>query len=120
MADATCWRIALSGMFRLAIATIVSRRYSASRGAVGVNRGQAAVVTGIHRLEHVERFFAADLADDDAIRTHTQGVDDQLALPNVSLAFDVGRTRFQPHHVPLTQHQFRRVFNRHDALGRRR
>ena len=30
-AEATCWRIARSGMFRLAMATIVSRRYSASR-----------------------------------------------------------------------------------------
>ena len=31
-ADAICWRIARSGMFRFAIATIVSSRYSASRG----------------------------------------------------------------------------------------
>ena len=31
-AEAICWRMAFSGMFRLAIATIVSRRYSASRG----------------------------------------------------------------------------------------
>ena len=30
-ADATCCRIALSGTFRLAIAIIVSSRYSASR-----------------------------------------------------------------------------------------
>ena len=36
---------------------------------------QAAVVAGVHRLQHVERFLAADLADDDAIGPHTQGVD---------------------------------------------
>ena len=43
--------------------------------AVGVNRRQAAVVARVHRLQHVERFFPADLADDDAVRPHAQGVD---------------------------------------------
>ena len=46
--------------------------------AVGVDRRQAAVVAGVHRLQHVERFFAADLADDDAVGPHTQRVDHQL------------------------------------------
>ena len=32
IAEAICWRMARSGMFRFAIATIVSSRYSASRG----------------------------------------------------------------------------------------
>ena len=35
---------------------------------VGVHGGKRAVVTGVHRLEHVERLGAADLADDDAVR----------------------------------------------------
>jgi hypothetical protein len=39
---------------------------------VGVHGRHAAVVTGIHRLQHVERFGAAALADDDAIGAHAQ------------------------------------------------
>ena len=42
---------------------------------VGVDRGHRSLVAGIHGLEHVERFFAADLTDDDAIGTHTEAVD---------------------------------------------
>ena len=67
-----------------------------------------AVVAGVHRLQHVQRFFAADLADDDAIRPHTQRVDHQVALLDRALALDVRRARFQPHHVPLPQHAARR------------
>ncbi len=83
---------------------------------VGVDRRQAAVVAGVHRLEHVERFFAADLADDDAVRTHTQRVDHQIALADGALAFDVGRPGLEAHHVTLPQLQLGRVFDRDDAL----
>ncbi len=84
--------------------------------AVGVDGRQAAVVAGVHGLEHVERFFAADLAEDDAVGTHTQGVDHEIALADVALALDVRRPRLEPHDVPLPQQQFGRVFDRHDAL----
>ena len=58
-----------------------------------------------------------DLADDDAIGTHTQGVDQQLALLDRALAFDVGRARFQPRHVLLVQLKLGGVFDRDDALA---
>ena len=77
-------------------------------------------MTGVHRLQHVERFFAADLADDDAIGPHTQGVDQQLALLDRALAFDVRRPRFEPGDVLLVELQFGRVFDRDDALVARR
>ena len=73
-------------------------------------------MTGVHRLQHVQRLFAAHLTDDDAVGTHTQGVDHELALLDGALAFHVGRTRFQARHVFLPQLQFRRVFDRDDAL----
>ena len=47
---------------------------------VGVNGGHGAFVAGVHGLQHVEGFFAADLADDDAVGAHTQAVDEQLPL----------------------------------------
>ena len=84
--------------------------------AVGVDRRQAAVVAGVHRLQHVERFVAPDLADDDAIRTHTQGVDHEVALPDRALAFDVGRPRLEPDDVALPHHQLGGVLDRDDAL----
>ena len=84
--------------------------------AVRVDRGQTAVVAGVHGLEHVERFFAADLADDNAIGTHTEGVDHELPLADGALAFDVRRPRLEPHHVPLPQHQLGGVLDGHDSL----
>ena len=83
---------------------------------VGVDGRQRPVVAGVHRLQHVERLFAADLADDDAIGAHAQGVDDQLPLPDRALAFDVGRTRLEPRHVFLPQLQLGGVLDRDDAL----
>ena len=73
-------------------------------------------MAGVHRLQHVERFFAADLADDDAIGAHTQGVDHQLPLADRALAFDVRRARLEPRHVLLVELQLGRVLDRDDAL----
>ena len=42
---------------------------------VGVQRRDRPVVTRVHGLEHVERGRVADLADDDAVGAHTQGID---------------------------------------------
>ena len=63
----------------------------ASRGRVGVDRGQRAVVAGVHRLEHVERLAAADLADDDPVGAHAQRVAHQVADGDLALALDVRR-----------------------------
>ena len=55
----------------------------------------------VHGLQHVHSLFAADLAEHDAVGAHTQCVDDQLALADGALAFNVGRTAFQPRDVLL-------------------
>ncbi len=106
----------ISCMFELASDTMTSRRETASRGRVGVDRGQRAVVTGVHGLQHVQRFLAADLADHDAVGTHTQAVDQQFALAHRAVAFEVGRTGFETRHVRLLQLQFGRVFDGDDAF----
>ena len=103
-------------MLALASETITSRREIASRGRVGVDRGQRSVVTRVHGLQHVQRFLAADFADHDAVGTHTQAVDQQFALPDRAVAFDIGRTRFEARHVRLLQLQFGRVFDGDDAF----
>ena len=68
-------------------------------------------MAGIHGLQHIQRFLAADLTDDDAVGAHAQGVDQQLALMDRALAFDVGRAGFQPNNVFLMELQFGRVFD---------
>ena len=99
-----------------AISTIVSRRASMSRGAVGVAGRHRAVVAGVHGLQHVERLAAAALADDDAVGPHAQGVAHQLADGDRALAFDVRRPRLERDHVLLAQLQLGRVLDGHDAL----
>ena len=73
-------------------------------------------MTRVHGLQHVERFLAADLADDDAVGPHTQAVDQQFALPHRAAAFEIRRAGFQAHHVRLLQLQFGRVFDGDDAF----
>ena len=66
-----------------------------------MNGGHRAFVAGIHGLEHIEGFFAAHLAHDDAIWTHTQAVDQQLTLADRALSFNVRRTGLQAHDILL-------------------
>ena len=84
--------------------------------AVGVQRRHRSGVTGVHGLEHVQRFAATALADDDSLRPHTQGVSDQVAGGDRTLVLNVRRPGLQPDHVVLLQLQFGRVFDRHHAL----
>ena len=70
----------------------------------------------VHRLEHVERLGAANLADDDPVGAHTQRVAHEIADRDVALALDVRRARLEPEHVPLVELQLGRVLDRHDAL----
>src|ERR1700722_5381897 len=73
-------------------------------------------MTGRHRLQHIEHLAAADLANDNAVRPHTQGILHQVALTDFALAFNVRRPRFEPDHVRLLKTQFCGVFDRHDSL----
>ena len=85
-------------------------------GGVGVDRRQRALVAGVHGLEHVERLRAADLADDDPVGPHAQGVPDELADPDLALALDVRRARLERDHVILLELELGRVLDRDDAL----
>ena len=94
----------------------VSRRGQRVAGRVGVERGERAVVAGVHGLEHVQHLVAADLADDDAVGAHTQGVAHQVARRDLALAFDVRRARLQAHDVRLLELELGRVLDGDDAL----
>ena len=71
---------------------------------------------GVHRLQHVERFFATHFAQDDTVRPHAQAVDQQVALLDLSFAFKIRRTGLHSRHVLLTKLQLGGIFDRHDAF----
>ena len=73
-------------------------------------------MASIHGLQHVERFFRTNLAQNHAVRTHPQGVLDQLALFDFAIAFEIRGSCFHACDVGLLQLQFGRVFNRDQAL----
>ena len=54
--------------------------------AVGVERRHRAVVAGVHGRQEVETLLAANFAEDDAVGTHTQRVDDEVADGDRALA----------------------------------
>jgi hypothetical protein len=74
-------------------------------------------VAHYHRLQHVQSFLGANLAHDDAVRAHTQGVDDQLPDVDRAGAFHIGRPGFRARHVRLLQAQFGGVFNSRSSSG---
>ncbi|MNC08324.1 hypothetical protein D3C75_559050 [compost metagenome] len=83
---------------------------------VGVDRGQRAVVAGVHRRQHVQRLGAAHFANHNAVGTHPQAVAHQLPLAHLAAPLDVRRPGFQAHHVGLLQLQFGRVLDGDDPL----
>src|ERR1035437_5891800 len=56
-------------------------------GIVSVNGGDGSVVACIHGLQHVERLFPSNLAEDDSIGAHAERVDDEFALADGAFAF---------------------------------
>jgi hypothetical protein len=65
-------------------------------GRVGVDGAHGALMAGVHGIEHVEGFGAADLPDDDPGWSHAQGLADQLADADLADAFQVGEAALQP------------------------
>ena len=58
-------------------------------------------MAGIHGLKHVEGLLGTHLAEDHPVGPHPQGILDQFALADLTLAFEVGGARFHPRDVRL-------------------
>ena len=78
---------------------------------------ERSVMAGIHRLQHIERFLASNLTHDDAVRSHTQRIDQKLPLVNSTFPFNVWWPRFQADDVILMQLQFCRVFYTYNSFA---
>ena len=82
---------------------------------VRVNRRQRARVAGVQRLQQVERFPAAHLADDDAVRSMPQRRPEQVANRH-GRQTRLLASRLEPDQVRPVDLQLRRVLDQHDAV----
>ena len=85
--------------------------------AVRVRGRERPTVSGVHRLEHVEGFAAADLAHDDPVRPHAQRGPQQSAHVDRAGTLDARRPCLERDDVRLRQPELGGVFDRHDALA---
>ena len=87
-----------------------------SAGRVGVAGRERPVVTGRHRLEHVERLAGTTLPDDDAVGAHVHRVPEQRPDGDLALALEVGRPRLEGDQVGLAELELGGVLDGQDAL----
>ena len=71
----------------------------------------------VHGLQHVQGLAGADLAQDDAVGAHAQGVPDQVPLGDLASPLQVGGARFQADHMGLLELQFGGVLDGDDPLA---
>ena len=84
---------------------------------VGVHGARAAVVAGVQRGEQLAYLGAADLADDQSVGSHPQGLPDEVAQLDPARTLDVGRPRHQPDDVGMTWAQLGHVLDGDDAFA---
>ena len=87
-------------------------------GTVRVDGRERSVVTGVERLQHVERFPTAHLADDQPVGPHAQRGPHEFPHRHRAHPFGVRGPRFQSDDMGLRQGQLRRLFDGDDALAR--
>ena len=73
-------------------------------------------VAADHRLDHVQRLAAADLAHDDPVGPHAERVDEQLPHVQPAAAVAVGLLGLQVQAMLLDQPQLGRVLDNDDPL----
>jgi hypothetical protein len=64
-------------------------------------------MASVHRLQEIEGFRAAHLADDNSLRAHAQAVSHEIAHRDRPAPLEIRRPRLKPHHMRLLQLQFR-------------
>ena len=78
--------------------------------------GETAAVTAGHGLDEVERLAAAQLADDDAVRTHAERDPEERADRDLAASLGVGRAAFEGDDVIAEERELLRVLDDHDAF----
>lgn len=83
-----------------------------------MHSSRAAVVTGVQGGQQVDHLGAPDLADHDSVRSHAQGLTDQVAHGDRTDALDVRGSGDQAHHMGMWRRELGGVFDADDPLGR--
>ena len=86
------------------------------RRGVGVTGRERAVLTGRHRLEHVEGLARSTLPDDDPVGSHVQPVAQQVADGDLALALEVRRAGLELDDMRLVELQFGGILDGDDPL----
>jgi hypothetical protein len=86
-------------------------------GAVGVDRAERTGVAGVEGLEEIEALGPPDLAHHDAVRSHAQGIADEVADAHAADVLGIGRASLQPDDVVAGQGQLGHVLDGDDALA---
>src|SRR5690606_7458786 len=84
---------------------------------IGVDGTRATVVAGVERGEQVDDLSPADLAHDDAVGAHAQGLPNQVADRHLTDAFHIGGAGDQAHDVRVGWGEFGGVLDADDAFG---
>ena len=74
-------------------------------------------MAGVQRLHEVEGLAAADLAEDEPVGPHPQGVADEVAHRHQTDLLGRRRPGLQPNDVGMEKSELGRVLGRHDPLG---
>ncbi len=85
-------------------------------GPVGVHRAHASLVPGVEGGEELTDLRPADLADDEAVGTHPQGLPDEVDEGHAADALDVGSPALEPDHVRVPGVELADVLDDDDAL----
>jgi hypothetical protein len=80
-------------------------------GSAGVEGRHETAVAGVGGLQHVQHLGTADLADDDAVGAHAEGVADQLAQRDLAPALNVGGPCLEPDDVGAGKPQLGEVLD---------
>ena len=83
---------------------------------IGMHGRQGPIMTGIHGLQHIQALGSSDLAQNNLVRTHAEGILHELTLRDLTFPFDIRRPCLQTNYMVLTQLQFGGVFDRYDAF----
>ncbi len=85
-------------------------------GCIGMHGCQRAIMPRIHCLQHIERFAATTLADDDAVRPHAERISHQIANGDGTSALNIRGSGLKPNDMILGESQFGGIFNRDNAI----
>ena len=74
-------------------------------------------MTGIHGLEHIQRLSRTAFPYDNPVRSHAQGIDDQVTYGHLPTPLRISGPSLHPDHVSLRrQLELKGILDGHHAL----